>query len=101
LITTCDTLEGRRSTLFLKVANIVKELKFPPLMRDSILITKDQMEAELGILKIVQGTKFNDLANFLENEIRCWLVNFMNENKDQEVIVQQQHAMLKGFKDEL
>jgi hypothetical protein len=56
LITTCDALEGRRSTLFLKVADIVKELKGPPLIRDSMLLTRDQMEVELGILRVAWGT---------------------------------------------
>ena len=41
LIATCDALEGRRSTLFLKVDDIVNELKGPPLIRDSMLLTRD------------------------------------------------------------
>jgi hypothetical protein len=35
LIATCDALEGRRSSLFLRVMDIVKELEGPPLIRDS------------------------------------------------------------------
>jgi len=36
--------------LFLKVVDIVKELEGPPLIIDSMLLTRDQMEVELGIL---------------------------------------------------
>jgi hypothetical protein len=63
LIATCDILEGRKSTLFLKVVDIVKELEGPTLIRDSTLLTKDQMEAELSTLKVAWGTEFDDLTN--------------------------------------
>jgi hypothetical protein len=56
--------------LFLKVANIVKELKVLPLIRDSMLLTKYHMEAELGILRFTWGIEFDDLTNFLEDKIR-------------------------------
>jgi hypothetical protein len=69
LITTCDTLEERRSTLFLKVDDIVKDIKGPPSIMDSMLLTRDHMETDLGILRVAWGTKFDDLANFLEDEI--------------------------------
>ena len=55
--------------MFLKVDDIVKELKGPPLIMDSMLLTRDHMEADLGILRVTWGTKFDDLTNFLEDEI--------------------------------
>jgi uncharacterized protein Yka (UPF0111/DUF47 family) len=59
------------------------------------------MEVELGILRVTWGTKFDDLTNFPEDEIRCWLVSFMNENEDQSSIAQQQSDTLKTIEDEL
>jgi hypothetical protein len=53
---TCDALEERRSSLFLWVMDIIKELKGPPLIRDSMLLTRDQMQDELGILRVAWGT---------------------------------------------
>ena len=36
---------------------------------DSMLLTRDHMEENLGILRVAWGTKFDDLTNFLEDEI--------------------------------
>jgi hypothetical protein len=97
LITTCGTLEGWRSTLFIKVVDIMKELECFPLIRDSMLLTKYHMEVELSILRFAWGTKFDDLLNFPKDEIIRWLVSLMNENEDQAVIAQQKHTALKGI----
>jgi hypothetical protein len=52
LTATYDALEERRSSLFLRVTYIIKELEGPPLIRDSLLLTRDQMQVEIGILKV-------------------------------------------------
>lgn len=41
---------------------MVKELEGPSLIRDSILLTKDQMEVELSTLTIAWGTEFDELT---------------------------------------
>ena len=55
--------------MFPKVDDMVKKLKGPTLIMDSMLLTRDHMEEDLGILRVAWGTKFDDLTNFLEDEI--------------------------------
>jgi hypothetical protein len=62
LIATCDALEGRKSTFFLKVEDIVRELEGSSLIRDSILYSRDQMEVELG--KVGLDGEYNLMTSF-------------------------------------
>lgn len=48
--------------MFLIFVDIVKELEGPSLIRDSIPLTKDQMEVELSTLTIAWGTEFDELT---------------------------------------
>ena len=85
--------------MFLKDTYIVKELKGPPLIRDSTLLINDQMEVELSTLRITWGIEFDDLTNFPEDEIWCWLVSFVNDNEDESYVAQQQRDMLNTIDD--
>jgi hypothetical protein len=87
--------------LFLKDTYIVKELKGPPLIRDSTLLINDQMEVELSTLRITWGIEFDDLTNFSEDETRHWMVSFVNENEDQMFVAQQQGVEFKAVEDGL
>jgi hypothetical protein len=69
LSTTCDSLEERKSALFLKNLDIIKELEGPLLIKDSMLLNKDQVEEELSVLRVAWGTKFDDLTNFPKEEL--------------------------------
>nr|KUM50079.1 hypothetical protein ABT39_MTgene3307 [Picea glauca]QHR88587.1 hypothetical protein Q903MT_gene2601 [Picea sitchensis] len=69
--------------IFLKVVNIIKELEGPSLIKDSMLLSRDQIEVEISNLRNSWGTQFDDLAGFPDDEIRNWLVDFVNENEEQ------------------
>jgi hypothetical protein len=84
LITTCDILEGKEYIVSKKgIVDIVKELEGLFLIKESILLTKDQMEAEISTLIDSWGIEFDNLTNFPKDEIRHWLFIFVNENEDQ------------------
>jgi len=87
--------------LCLQVIDIVNKLEGPPLIRDSMLLIRDQNHAKLGMLRVTWRTNFNDLINFLEDDIWYWLVSFMNENEAQYSIAQQQSDTLRNIKVEL
>jgi hypothetical protein len=57
-------LEGKISDSFLKSLDIVKELEGPPLIRESMLLTREQLEYELNILNISWGSEFENLTKF-------------------------------------
>ena len=44
LSATCDSLMENKSVLFLKILDIIKELEGPLLIKDSMLLNKDQVE---------------------------------------------------------
>jgi hypothetical protein len=70
LIASCKKIEEKISDSFLKLIEIVKELEGPPLIRESTLLTKEQLESELNILKISWGSEFDNLTSFPEEEIK-------------------------------
>jgi hypothetical protein len=59
LIASCKRIEEKRSDAFLRSLEIVKELEGPPLIRESTMLTKEQLESELNILKISWGSEFD------------------------------------------
>jgi hypothetical protein len=61
-----NSLEEKKNALFLKVLDIMKELEGPLLIKESMLLNKDQVEAELSVLRVAWGTKLDDIRNFLE-----------------------------------
>jgi hypothetical protein len=69
LDTTCDSLEKKKSALFLKDLDIIKELEGLLLIKESMLLNKDLVEVELSVLRVTWGTKFDDLGNFPKEEI--------------------------------
>jgi hypothetical protein len=70
LISSCEKVDGKRSDSFLKSLEIVKKLEGPQLVRESKLLTKEQLETELNILKTSWDSEFDNLTNFLEDEIK-------------------------------
>ena len=44
-------LEDKKSTIFFKVFDVVVELECPPMLRDSTLISPNELELELSKLK--------------------------------------------------
>jgi hypothetical protein len=66
LNSTYDSLEEKKNALFLKVLDIMKELEGLLLIKESMLLNKDQVEAELSVLRVAWGTKLDDVRNFLE-----------------------------------
>jgi hypothetical protein len=63
-----------------KELKIGKVLKRPQLIRDSMVITKEQLNMEFGVIKYSWEIQFSDLMEFMEDEIKGWLVAFVNKN---------------------
>jgi hypothetical protein len=69
--------------------------------RETTLLTKEQLESELNILKISWGSEFDNLTNFPEEEIKQWLVSFINDNEDHMTSIQESCSECKTIEDEL
>jgi len=63
------------------------------------LLTKEQLESELNILKISWGGEFDNLTSFPEEEIKQWLVKFVNDNEYHLETIQELHSECKEIKD--
>jgi hypothetical protein len=48
MLVECDTINSKRSDLFLKLVDLTKELEGPHLIMDSILLSKDQLQKTIG-----------------------------------------------------
>jgi len=83
------------------IVDILKELEGLFLIKESILLTEDQMEAEITTLVFAWGIEFDNLTNFPKDEVRCWLFIFVNESEYQMTITQKMCSELKGIEDEL
>jgi hypothetical protein len=46
----------KKIIVFLKVLDIIKELEGPILIKYSMFLSKDQVEIELGVLRVAWGT---------------------------------------------
>jgi len=66
LSATCDSLMKKKSSLFLKALDVIKELEGPLLIKESKLLNKDQVETKLRTQRTTSGVEFDDLENFLE-----------------------------------
>jgi len=74
--------------VFMKKIEIVNTFEGPYLVRESKLLTKDQLQMKLNILKTLWASEFDNLTNFPENEIKQWLVNFVNDSEDHLTLIQ-------------
>lgn len=79
-------LEDKKSATFLKIIDFVVELKVPPLVRDSTLISSYELEAELSKLKDKWTREFDSLTYFSEENIKAWIVDYVNLNNNISII---------------
>jgi hypothetical protein len=90
LISNCQGIDDKVSDSFFKSLEIVKYLEGPQSIKVPMLITKEKLETEL-----------NKLITFLKEEIKLWLVNFVNDNEDHLALVQKFHSKFKLMEDEI
>ena len=64
LISSCNILEDDKSNIFFKVVDVIKELKGPPIIKESILLTKEDMGTELSKLRKIWDNNFDSLTDF-------------------------------------
>jgi hypothetical protein len=101
ILVECDTINTKRSDVFLKLVDLTKELKGPHLIMDSILLSKDQLQEQLDALKISWESEFNDLTEYSEEEVEKWLIHYVNKNEDVEDTLHQLSFDFKDIENEL
>jgi hypothetical protein len=101
ILVDCDTLSVKKGELYLKLveldlAGTTREVQDPKLILNSMLMTREQFEEHLEILKVVSTEKFNSLTEYTEQEVESWLVSYVNKNEDIEDTL---HQLSIDFRD--
>jgi hypothetical protein len=94
-------LSVKKGELYLKLIELylvgtTREVQDPKLILNYMLMTREQFEEHLEILKIVSVEKFNSLNKYTEQEVESWLVNYVNKNEDIEDTL---HQLSIDFRD--
>jgi hypothetical protein len=66
-----------------------------------MVITKEKLETELGVIKASWVSEFDDLIEFLKDEIKRWIVTLVNNNEDRIASVEQLHSRFKEIGEEI
>ena len=88
----CDTLSVKKGELYFKfieldLAGTTGEVRDPKIILNSMLMTREQFEEHLEILKVVSVKKFNSLTEYTKQEVESRLVSYVNKNEDIEDIL--------------
>ena len=87
----CMLLEDRKSSILFKVTNAIVQLGGPPLIRESTLVSLDDMEVEVSKLKDKWVREFDNLLDFFEDIIRMWTMDYVNVNNNIYVSIREAH----------
>ena len=101
LMLTCDLLEERRSKIFFKVAKSIKELEGPFVIQNSEIISREEFESGLKVIKTTLRVEFNGLTYILKKEIRIWLIDFVVEDSKHHASTQEDQAELSMVESEM
>lgn len=71
MVDSYNLLEDKKSNVFFKVSNVIKELNAPSLIRNLNLLSNNEMEKELSKLKELWENDFDSLSKFLEEDMRA------------------------------
>jgi hypothetical protein len=100
MLVECDVMSVKMSELYLKLIELelvgsTEDVEDSHLILNSILLSKEQMEEKLDLLKIASAENFNNSTEYLETEVESWLVLYMNKNDDIEDTL---HQLSMDFK---
>ena len=85
----CTLLEEKKSIVFFKVVEAITKLGGPPMVKNSTLLSLNDLEYELSKLKEKWVEEFENLSNFLEENMKIWIVSYVNFNNDNTTILSQ------------
>jgi hypothetical protein len=100
-IVDCERINEKRGDAFLKALDIVRELQGPQILRNFGIITKEQLDKDLVVVKTSWADEFDSLVEFPEEELKCWLVTFVNENEDHLSTIDQLHVEFKEIEEDI
>lgn len=73
-------LEDRKSMVFFKLSDAVNKLEGPPLIKDSTLLSPNELENELSKLRDKWVEEFNSLYDLSRDNMYTWILYYVNLN---------------------
>jgi hypothetical protein len=94
-------LTNRRSRLFFKSIDVIKEIHGPSSIHQDMVITKEEYELKLITFKTTLAEQFDGLTTFSRKEIRMRLSNMVVKFFEIGSIVPEKHIELSEFQSEM
>lgn len=69
----------------------MNELEGPPLVKESTFLSSDEFENELTKLRDKWDKKFDSLYDFSRDNMRTWIVDYVNLNHNVYVMISEAH----------
>ena len=88
----------RKVSPYLKNFEAIIKLGGPPIVKNSTLISIDDLESDLSKLNDKQDREFDILLDFSEENIKTWTVSYVNFNNDILVFISQGREELVDVK---
>jgi len=80
LLEKCHSINGKMGDLFLQIFCLEKELRGPHLIMDSILLSKEQLQEHMDVLKVAWENEFNEIIEYSKEKVEKWLIHYVNKN---------------------
>jgi hypothetical protein len=100
-IVACKKIDERRGDVILKAFDVVKEMQGPQLFINSTMITKEELNSHLVAMKTSLASDFDNLVEFPEEELKQWLVTFVNDNEEHLSAIEQLQLECKEMEDHI
>jgi hypothetical protein len=91
-IDACKKIDERSGDAILKAFDVIKEMQGPQLFRNSAMITKEELDSQLVAMKTSLATDFDNLVEFPEEELKEWLITFVNDNEEHLLAIKPQQV---------
>jgi hypothetical protein len=94
-------VKNKRRDFFFKLVDLTKELDVLNLLMGTIFSSKEQLLEQLDILKFAWASEFTNSIEFSEQEIKKWLVRYINRNNKVNDTLHQLGMDLRDMENEL
>ena len=79
----------------------MNELQGPPLIKESILISPEEMEIELARLRYRWAKEFDSLVDLSKDDMHTWTIHYVNLNHNIYVSLYEAHDELLDIEREV
>jgi hypothetical protein len=94
-------VKNKRGYMFFKILDLTKELDGSDLLMDTTLSSKEKLLDQLNVLKVAWENEFTESIEFSKEEIKKWLVKYINKNDEVDDTLHQLGMDLRDMENEM